>query len=179
MIWADSCIAWQSHPSRKLLWRPFSSFSHYSCLPSLSFWSLASNRRWISDRSLDWCSSTVKRKLASCKRSATPPRCHATTQTTPPKACLSVLYLEFSDKTTDGLATGDRDDHDQSLIHVIAAVICMNLDIYSLWSFSFVSRKMLEGYITPLLMSYLDKYVKNIKPSDLQLSFWGGDAVLR
>ena len=38
---------------------------------------------------------------------------------------------------------------------------------------------MLEGYITPLLMSYLDKYVKNIKPSDLQLSFWGGDAVLR
>lgn len=38
---------------------------------------------------------------------------------------------------------------------------------------------MLEGYITPLLMSYLDKYVKNIKPSDLKLSFWGGDAVLR
>ena len=38
---------------------------------------------------------------------------------------------------------------------------------------------MLEGYITPLLMSYLDKYVRNIKPSDLQLSFWGGDAVLR
>ena len=38
---------------------------------------------------------------------------------------------------------------------------------------------MLEGYITPLLMSYIDKYIKNIKPSDLQLSFWGGDAVLR
>jgi vacuolar protein sorting-associated protein 13B len=38
---------------------------------------------------------------------------------------------------------------------------------------------MLEGYITPLLMSYIDKYVKNIKPSDLKLSFWGGDAVLR
>ena len=38
---------------------------------------------------------------------------------------------------------------------------------------------MLEGYITPLLMSYIDKYVRNIKPSDLQLSFWGGDAVLR
>ncbi len=37
---------------------------------------------------------------------------------------------------------------------------------------------MLEGYITPLLMSYIDKYVKNIKPSDLKLSFWGGDAVL-
>ena len=38
---------------------------------------------------------------------------------------------------------------------------------------------MLEGYITPLLTSYLDKYVRNLKPSDLQLSFWGGDAVLR
>jgi vacuolar protein sorting-associated protein 13B len=38
---------------------------------------------------------------------------------------------------------------------------------------------MLEGYITPLLMSYISKYVKNIQPSDLKLSFWGGDAVLR
>ena len=38
---------------------------------------------------------------------------------------------------------------------------------------------MLEGYITPLLMSYISKYVNNIKPSDLQVSFWGGDAVLR
>ncbi len=38
---------------------------------------------------------------------------------------------------------------------------------------------MLEGYITPLLMSYIDKFIKNIKPSDLQVSFWGGDAVLR
>ena len=38
---------------------------------------------------------------------------------------------------------------------------------------------MLEGYITPLLMSYINKYVNNIKPSDLKVSFWGGDAVLR
>ena len=38
---------------------------------------------------------------------------------------------------------------------------------------------MLESYITPMLMGYIDKYVKNIKPSDLQVSFWGGDAVLR
>ncbi|XP_065177924.1 uncharacterized protein LOC135808631 [Sycon ciliatum] len=37
---------------------------------------------------------------------------------------------------------------------------------------------MLEGYITPLLTSYLQKYVKNIKPSDLKLSIWGGDVVL-
>lgn len=38
---------------------------------------------------------------------------------------------------------------------------------------------MLESYITPMLMSYISKYVKNLKPSDLQVSFWGGDAVLR
>ena len=38
---------------------------------------------------------------------------------------------------------------------------------------------MLEGYITPLLTSYLNKYIKNLKPSDLQVSFWGGDAILR
>lgn len=38
---------------------------------------------------------------------------------------------------------------------------------------------MLESYLTPLITSYLSKYIKNIKPSDLQLSFWGGDAVLR
>ena len=38
---------------------------------------------------------------------------------------------------------------------------------------------MLESYITPMLMGYIDKYVKNIKPSDLQVSFWGGDVVLR
>ena len=38
---------------------------------------------------------------------------------------------------------------------------------------------MLESYITPMLMGYINKYVKNIKPSDLQVSFWGGDVVLR
>ena len=38
---------------------------------------------------------------------------------------------------------------------------------------------MLESYLTPLLTSYLNKYIKNLKPSDLQLSFWGGDAILR
>ena len=37
---------------------------------------------------------------------------------------------------------------------------------------------MLESYITPLLMSYVDKYIKNLKPSDLSLSLWGGDVVL-
>ena len=38
---------------------------------------------------------------------------------------------------------------------------------------------MLESYITPMLMGYINRYVKNIKPSDLQVSFWGGDVVLR
>ena len=41
------------------------------------------------------------------------------------------------------------------------------------------TRIMLEKYITPVLMYYLQKYVKNIQPQDLQLSFWGGDAVLK
>ncbi|KAH9494658.1 Vacuolar protein sorting-associated protein 13B [Bulinus truncatus] len=35
----------------------------------------------------------------------------------------------------------------------------------------------LESYITPLLMGYLDKYVK-LRQEDFQLSLWGGDAVL-
>lgn len=38
--------------------------------------------------------------------------------------------------------------------------------------------KMLESYVTPLLMSYVNKYIKNLRPSDLQLSLWGGDVVL-
>ena len=41
------------------------------------------------------------------------------------------------------------------------------------------TRNMLEAYITPVLMYYLQKYVRNIQPQDLQLSFWGGDAVLK
>jgi vacuolar protein sorting-associated protein 13B len=35
----------------------------------------------------------------------------------------------------------------------------------------------LESYVTPLLMGYIDKYVK-LKPEDLQVSLWGGDIVL-
>ncbi|XP_064651739.1 intermembrane lipid transfer protein VPS13B-like isoform X2 [Lineus longissimus] len=35
----------------------------------------------------------------------------------------------------------------------------------------------LESYVTPLLMGYVDKYVK-LKPEDLQVSLWGGDIVL-
>jgi hypothetical protein len=38
---------------------------------------------------------------------------------------------------------------------------------------------MLEAYITPLLMGYVEKYIKNIRPSDLNLSLWGGDVVLK
>nr|XP_005173614.1 vacuolar protein sorting-associated protein 13B [Danio rerio] len=37
---------------------------------------------------------------------------------------------------------------------------------------------MLESYVSPLLMSYVNRYIKNLKPSDLQLSLWGGDVVL-
>ncbi|XP_014673464.1 PREDICTED: vacuolar protein sorting-associated protein 13B-like [Priapulus caudatus] len=36
----------------------------------------------------------------------------------------------------------------------------------------------LESYVTPLLLSYVDKYIKNLKPEDLQLSVWEGDLVL-
>lgn len=35
----------------------------------------------------------------------------------------------------------------------------------------------LESYITPLVMNYVDQYVK-LKPEDFQLSLWGGAAVL-
>ena len=38
---------------------------------------------------------------------------------------------------------------------------------------------MLEAYITPILMSYVEKYIKNITPADLNLSLWGGDVVLK
>ena len=41
------------------------------------------------------------------------------------------------------------------------------------------SAAMLESYITPFITSFLSKYIKNLKPADLQLSFWGGDAVLK
>lgn len=54
--------------------------------------------------------------------------------------------------------------------------------IYIILHNVFVSQdrraKMLESYVTPLLMSYVNKYIKNLKPSDLQLSLWGGDVVL-
>lgn len=35
----------------------------------------------------------------------------------------------------------------------------------------------LESYVTPLLLSYVNKYIKNLKPEDSQVSLWGGDAV--
>ena len=35
----------------------------------------------------------------------------------------------------------------------------------------------IESYITPLIMGYVDKYVK-LRQEDFQLSLWGGDAVL-
>ncbi|CAG9862164.1 unnamed protein product [Phyllotreta striolata] len=35
----------------------------------------------------------------------------------------------------------------------------------------------LESYITPILLSYVNKYISNFKTEDSQVSFWGGDAV--
>ncbi|CAH0555543.1 unnamed protein product [Brassicogethes aeneus] len=34
----------------------------------------------------------------------------------------------------------------------------------------------LESYITPILLSYVDRYIKNFKLEDSQVSLWGGDA---
>ena len=35
----------------------------------------------------------------------------------------------------------------------------------------------LESYITPIILSQVERYVKNIKAEDSQVSLWGGDAV--
>ncbi|KAL1506203.1 hypothetical protein ABEB36_005605 [Hypothenemus hampei] len=34
----------------------------------------------------------------------------------------------------------------------------------------------LESYITPIILSYVNKYINNFKPEDSQVSLWGGDA---
>ena len=33
----------------------------------------------------------------------------------------------------------------------------------------------IESYITPLILNYLTKYVKNIRPQDFQVSLWEGE----
>jgi vacuolar protein sorting-associated protein 13B len=35
----------------------------------------------------------------------------------------------------------------------------------------------LESYITPIILSYVDKYVKNARADRSQVSLWGGDVV--
>ncbi|KAB7506105.1 hypothetical protein Anas_10212 [Armadillidium nasatum] len=35
----------------------------------------------------------------------------------------------------------------------------------------------IESYVTPIILSYVDKYIKNLKPEDSKVSLWGGDAV--
>ncbi|XP_044002415.1 vacuolar protein sorting-associated protein 13B [Aphidius gifuensis] len=37
----------------------------------------------------------------------------------------------------------------------------------------------LESYITPVLLNYVGKYVKNFKPEQSQVSLWGGDATFQ
>ncbi|KAG6459378.1 hypothetical protein O3G_MSEX011352 [Manduca sexta] len=36
----------------------------------------------------------------------------------------------------------------------------------------------IESYVTPILLSYVDKYVKDFKPADAQVSLWGGGVAL-
>ncbi|CAH2103447.1 unnamed protein product [Euphydryas editha] len=36
----------------------------------------------------------------------------------------------------------------------------------------------IESYITPILLSYVDKYVRDFKPADAQVSLWGGGVTL-
>ena len=36
----------------------------------------------------------------------------------------------------------------------------------------------LESFVTPLLANYLNKYIKDLRADDLQLSLWKGEAVL-
>ncbi|XP_053671577.1 intermembrane lipid transfer protein VPS13B [Anopheles nili] len=37
----------------------------------------------------------------------------------------------------------------------------------------------IESYITPIILSYVEKYVKNIRPEDSQLSLWGGEVIFQ
>ncbi|KAJ2954658.1 hypothetical protein O0L34_g2954 [Tuta absoluta] len=37
----------------------------------------------------------------------------------------------------------------------------------------------IESYVTPILLSYVDKYVKDFKPADAQVSLWGGGVLLQ
>ncbi|XP_013145000.1 PREDICTED: vacuolar protein sorting-associated protein 13B-like [Papilio polytes] len=36
----------------------------------------------------------------------------------------------------------------------------------------------IESYITPILLSYIEKYVKDFRPADAQVSLWGGGVAL-
>ncbi|CAH0716660.1 unnamed protein product, partial [Brenthis ino] len=36
----------------------------------------------------------------------------------------------------------------------------------------------IESYVTPILLSYVDKYVRDFKPADAQVSLWGGGVTL-
>lgn len=37
----------------------------------------------------------------------------------------------------------------------------------------------IESYVTPIIMNHVDKYVKNIRPQDAQLSLWEGEALFQ
>uniref|UniRef100_A0A675B3R5 Chorein N-terminal domain-containing protein n=2 Tax=Anopheles darlingi TaxID=43151 RepID=A0A675B3R5_ANODA len=37
----------------------------------------------------------------------------------------------------------------------------------------------IESYVTPIILSYVEKYVKNVRPEDSQVSLWGGEVVFQ
>lgn len=37
----------------------------------------------------------------------------------------------------------------------------------------------IESYLTPIILSYLDKYVKDVRPQDFQMSLWEGEVTLQ
>lgn len=59
------------------------------------------------------------------------------------------------------------------VVHTLGQIMHIDFSVQG-WE----TVRMLESYVTPLLMSYVNRYIKNLKPSDLQLSLWGGDVVL-
>lgn len=37
----------------------------------------------------------------------------------------------------------------------------------------------IESYITPIILSHIDKYVKDFRPKDAQVSLWGGEVAFQ
>lgn len=37
----------------------------------------------------------------------------------------------------------------------------------------------IESYITPIILSHIDKYVQDFRPKDAQVSLWGGEVAFQ